>query len=68
MAHHSSSTIPLDQASPRPEQHEAEGAALGCPASLRPGDICVSARLPTVHAQRTWCHRRHVWSFRHHSA
>jgi dihydroorotase len=39
MTHHSSSVIPLDHAHPRVEQQEAEGSDLGCPSSLRPGDI-----------------------------
>eukprot|EP01052_Picozoa_sp_SAG31_P028539 SAG31_NODE_2763_length_5128_cov_25.339232_5_plen_184_part_00 len=42
MTHHSSSIIPLDHTAPRLEQHELSGCDLGCPSSLRPGDICAS--------------------------
>jgi hypothetical protein len=40
VTHHSSSTIPLDPANPRLEHSEDPTADLGCPACLRPGDVC----------------------------
>lgn len=39
VTHHSSSTIPLNPHKPRLEQHELADIDLGCPYSLRAGDI-----------------------------
>jgi len=39
VTHHSSSVIPLNPHKPRVEQHELTDTDLGCPYSLRAGDI-----------------------------
>ena len=39
ICHHSSSIIPVDHRRPRLEQSELEDCEVGCPSSLRPGDI-----------------------------
>jgi len=52
VTHHSSSVIPLNPHKPRVEQHELTDTDLGCPYSLRKGDI---VRTQAILLLSTWC-------------